>query len=178
MIRPESSRVVRGVPVGRDRDWIPVTTLAVPTVWLATADGLVCLDLVAVELAANGLRDGWTLTSHEAAFTADLLLQRGIQPGVINRLIGVSGTTLRKWFPTDDTPLHEALARIRSRADAGKLSAERARQNPAPCGTYHGAQRHQKRNEPVCPSCREAKRAADQHYRKHGTYVGAPSVAA
>ncbi|MBK3563189.1 MULTISPECIES: hypothetical protein [unclassified Streptomyces] len=166
------------MPVGRNRDWIPVTTLAVPTVWLATADGLVCLDLVAVELAANGLRDGWTLTSHEAAFTADLLLQRGMPPGVINRLIGVSGATFRKWFPTDDTPLHEALTRIRSRAEVGKLAAERAHQNRAQCGTYNGALRHRKRGEPLCSPCREAKKVADRHYRAHGTYIGAPGVAA
>jgi hypothetical protein len=167
---------VQGVPVGRHRGWIPVTTLSVPTVWMATAGGLVCLDLVAVELAVNNLRRGWTLTSHEAAYAADLMFRRGMQPGLIANRIGVSGATLRRWFPTDATPLPEALARIRPRTEAaqlGHMSRPQAR-----CGTYRGAQRHQRRQEPMCEPCREAKRVADRHYRQHGTYVGAPEVAA
>ncbi|WP_406200049.1 hypothetical protein OG331_25015 [Streptomyces sp. NBC_01017] len=169
---------VRGVPVGRHRDWMPVTTLAVPTVWLATADGIVCLDLVAVELAVNNLRRGWTLTSHEAAFAADFMFQRGVQYSVIAHRIGVSGDTLRRWFPTDDTPLNDALTRIRSRHEAQRLAAANPNRRRARCGTYAGAQRHKKRKEPMCGPCREAKRAADRHYREHGTYVGAPEIAA
>jgi hypothetical protein len=145
---------------------------------MATADGLVCLDLVAVELAANDLRQGWTLTSHEAAYAADFMFQRGVQYSVIAHRIGVSGDTLRKWFPTDDTPLNEALTRIRARSEAQKLAAGGTKRPRARCGTYQGAQRHQRRQEPMCEPCREAKRAADRHYRQHGTYVGAPEVAA
>lgn len=168
---------VAGAPVGRQRDWIPVTTLAVPTVWMATAEGLVCLDLVAVELAANGLRDGWTLTPPEAAYTADLLFQRGVRSGLISHRIGVSGTTLRKWFPTDDTPLSDALKQQRTRIEALQgMNEERSHQ--ARCGTYRGSQRHQRQGQPLCGPCREAKNLADRHYRKHGTYLGAPEVAA
>lgn len=177
-MRPQPRPIEHGVPVGRHRGWIPVTTLAVPTVWLATADGLVCIDLVAVELAANGLRKGWTLTSEEAAYTAALLFQRGVKHGMTSGLVGVSGSTLRKWFPTEETPLSEALARVKPRADVGKLSAERAADREAPkCGTYPAAERHRRRNEPVCPPCQEAKKAADRFYREHGTYIGAPQLA-
>ncbi|MFM9602726.1 hypothetical protein [Streptomyces turgidiscabies] len=151
-------------------------TLTVPTVWLATADGLVCLDLVAVELAVNGLRG--SLTPYEAVFAADFMFQRGLQRTTIANRLRQSGGTLRKWFPKDDTPLHEALAKVQTRADVQKLAAEKADQTRAQCGTYHGAQRHVKRDEPVCSPCREAKRAAERHYRRHGTYTGAPRVAA
>ncbi|MGW4728899.1 hypothetical protein ACWEQC_06910 [Streptomyces shenzhenensis] len=169
---------VRGVPVGRQRDWMPVTTRAVPTVWLATVDGLVCLDLVAIELAVNGHRQGWTLTSHEAAYAADLMFQRGVQHSVIAKRVGVSGTTIRRWFPTDDTPLNEAVARIRPRPSAEELAAARGERPVPRCGTYAGAQRHRRRREPLCEPCREAKRVADAYYREHGTYVGAPESAA
>ncbi len=169
---------VRGVPVGRHRGWIPVTTLSVPTVWMATAEGIVCLDLVAIELAVNNLRRAWTLTSHEAAYAADFMFQRGVQYSVIANRIGVSGDTLRRWFPTDDTPLNEALTRIRTRREAQQSAAARSSRPRARCGTYQGAQRHQRHKEPMCEPCREAKRAADRHYRQHGTYVGAPEIAA
>lgn len=162
-----------GVPAGRQREWIPVTTLSVPTVWMATADGLVCLDLVAVELAANGLRQGWTLTSHEAAFAADLMFQRGLQHGLIATRTGVSGDTIRRWFPTEETPLADALTRIRTRTPAPEET--RKAQSVPRCGTYGAAQRHVRRREPLDEPCRWAKAAADRHYRKHGTYVGAPN---
>jgi hypothetical protein len=163
-----------GVPAGRQRDWIPVTTLSVPTVWMATAEGIVCLDLIAVELAVNGLRQG-TLTSHEAAYAADYMFQHGMQHGLIATRTGVSGDTLRRWFPTETTPLREAFARIRSKAViAAERLANLPAKAPARCGTYTAAQRHVRRKEPLDEPCRMAKRAADRHYRKHGTYVGCP----
>lgn len=169
----------QGVPAGRQRDWIPVTTLSVPTVWMATAEGVVCLDLVAVELAANGLRQGWTLTSHEAAYAADLMFRHGMQHGLIATRTGVSGDTIRRWFPTDDTPLHEAFARIRSRTVvAAEQLAKLPRKPQARCGTYTAAQRHIRRKEPLDEPCRMAKRAGDRHYREHGTYVGCPEFSA
>ncbi|MEU6222283.1 hypothetical protein [Streptomyces sp. NPDC047042] len=97
-------RPVKGVPVGRRRDWIPVTTFAVPTVWMATADGLVLIDLVAVELAANGLRKGRRLTTDEAQYTASLLFARGIPYSLIAKRIGVSGATMQRWFPEQAVP--------------------------------------------------------------------------
>ncbi|WP_435643390.1 hypothetical protein ACR9VJ_18255 [Streptomyces sp. H49] len=143
---------------------------------MATAAGLVCLDLVAVELAANGLRKGWTLTSSEAAYTADLLFQRGVDYSVIAHRIGVSGATLRKWFPTDDTPLGEALSRIRTRSEASRATSGQ-RLEPIRCGTLPGYRRHQRRKEPQCEACRRARHAADRHFKEHGTYIGAPEVA-
>lgn len=165
-----------GVPVGRHREWIPITTLAVPSVWLATESGPVFLDLIAIERAVNGLRDGWTLTSHEAAYAADLMFQRGFLYSVIALRLGRSGETVRMWFPTDSTPLCEALTRIRNHSEASILGA--TKRPRAQCGTYQGSQRHRKRKEPQCEPCREARRAADRHYREHGTYAGAPTVAA
>ncbi|MFC8436540.1 hypothetical protein [Streptomyces sp. NPDC057253] len=164
---------------GRRRDWIRVTTLAVPTVWLASAEGLVCLDLVAVELAVNGLRaESWKLTGPEIAFAADVLLQRGTDRSVISRHLGIDRRTLRTWFPADTTALCEALTRVRTKAEWNQKMARRSGKAPAECGTYYGAQRHKRRKEPLCPPCQEAKNAGDRHYRKHGTYKGAPSVPA
>lgn len=171
-----SDAPINGVPAGRQRDWIPVTRLAVPTVWMATADGLVCLDLVAVEFAINGQRKGWTLTSFEAAYAADLLFQRGVDYSVIANRIGVSGETLRKWFPSDDTPLGEALSRVRTRLEASRAAA--VQKGPIRCGTLPGYRRHRRRKEPRCEACWHARRAAERHFKEHGTYVGAPEVAA
>lgn len=108
-----SVREYTGVPVGRQRDWITVTDLAVPTIWMATPDGLVLLDLIAVELAANGRRKGWTLTRDEARYTALLLFDRGVHYSTVAHRIGVSGTTIKAWFPHLAAPKndeHEARA--------------------------------------------------------------------
>ncbi|MEU6535562.1 hypothetical protein [Streptomyces sp. NPDC047000] len=148
-----------------------------PTVWLATAEGLVSLDLVAVELAVNGLRKGWTLTSHEAAYAAAYLFPRGVEYSVIANRVGVSGATLRRWFPADDTPLGEAMARIRTRQEALKVAVAKTVRPRVRCGTYQGARAHRRRKEPLDEACREALRVADRHYREHGTYIGAPEIA-
>ncbi|MCD7440288.1 hypothetical protein K4B79_18915 [Streptomyces lincolnensis] len=151
-----------------------------PTVWLATADGLMLLDLLAIELAVNGLRTGdWKLTGPETAFAADTLLQRGTDRALISRRLGIDYRTLRIWFPADDTPLCEALSRVRTQAEWRQEKAQRqSAAPPAQCGTYQGARRHSRRKEPLCPPCREAKNAGDRHYREHGTYKGAPTVSA
>ena len=176
-MRPANDTVVPGVHAGRSREWISVTTVAVPTVWLATADGLVLLDLLAIELAVIGLRtDGWRLTGPEAAYAAEVLLKRGTDRMRIARLIGTDYRTLRSWFPTDETPLAEALPRIGNRS-ALQVAAQTA-QPKSPCGTYYGARRHSRRKEPVCGPCKWAKNAANRHYRQHGTYVGAPEFIA
>lgn len=165
------ANAVRGVPVGRQRDWIPVTTLAVPTVWMATAEGLVCLDLVAVELAANGLRKGWTLTEDEARYTADLLFARDVPYSVIGRRIGASGATMQRWYPEQAVPQDERQAR----------PGERKKAPPPPeakCGTRRGYGRHHRRGEAPCQPCKDANAVADRYYRRHGTYIGAPEIAA
>lgn len=173
------NRPVTGVPAGRQRDWIPVTTLAVPTVWMATADGLVLLDLLAIELAVNGCRtDDWSLSGPETAYATDFLLQRGMDRSKIARLVGSDIRTLRSWFPEDDTPLGEALTRVRTKAEWNLEYRHRSSWTPAPCGTYRAAQRHGRRKEPLDEACRKAKRAADRHYKQHGTYVGSPEFRA
>ncbi|MFJ8992665.1 hypothetical protein ACIRQH_19990 [Streptomyces sp. NPDC102279] len=178
-MKPRNRERQYGSPLGRRRNWISVSPLAVPTVWMATPDGLICLDLIAVELAVNGLRKGWKLTSAEAAYATDLLLQRGVERLTISKLLGPDYRTLRSWFPKDDTPLGEALSRAQVSAEANPTVHKRPGRKPlACCGTYAAAMRHQKRKEPMDEPCRQAKRAADAFYRKHGTYVGFPGVAA
>ena len=175
-MRITNDTVVPGRLAGRARDWIRVTTATAPTAWLATADGLVLLDLLAIELAVNGLRtDGWRLTGPETAYAADVLLQRGMDRMRIARLIGIDRRTLRSWFPTHDTPLAEALTRVLTQAEWSQVRAQRRdRKPPAQCGTYQAAQRHRSRREPLDEACRWARNAGDRHYREHGTYIGAP----
>ncbi|WP_445524755.1 hypothetical protein [Streptomyces cyslabdanicus] len=162
---------VTGVPAGRQRGWIPVTTLAVPTVWMATPEGLVCLDLIAVELAANGLRKGWTLTSDEARYAAGLLFERQVPYSVVSVRTGTNGATLQAWFP-EQAVAKEGKARPRP----SKPKPAPKRKPPAPCGTYQGYRRHHRHREPACELCKEARRAADRHYRQHGRYVDTPEV--
>ncbi|MFF3310532.1 hypothetical protein [Streptomyces sp. NPDC002952] len=189
-MRPRNRDIEPGSLMGRRRDWITVTTLAVPTVWMAAPSGLVCLDLIAVEFAVNGIPADSRLTPPEAAYAAAMLLQRGVDRWQVAKLTGRDYRTLRSWFPNDDTPLSVALARIGRRdeqsekqplrRDEQRVKRPRRRRSEAepPCGTYLAAQRHRKRKEPLDGLCREAKRVADRYYRKHGTYIGAPSVAA
>lgn len=160
---------------GRDRDWISVPQMTVPTVWLATAEGLVSLDLIAIELAMNGRRKGWTLNGDEARYAARLMLDREVPYAVISARVGRSAATLRAWFPGEIEA--SADGRARSRPSKPKPEPKPVRA-VARCGTYYGAQRHIRRKEAVCPPCREAKNAGDRHYREHGTYKGAPSVPA
>ncbi|MBK3631607.1 hypothetical protein JHN52_01250 [Streptomyces sp. MBT97] len=152
-----------GVRIGRQRHWIRVTSISVPTVWMATAEGLVCLDLVAVELAANGLRKGWTLTPDEARYTARLLLDREVPYSIISQRVGANTETLRSWFPGEIAPASEQLARPQARPQCGTRR-----------GTRRGYRWHRARLEPPCPDCLEGNRVADRHYKEHGTYVGAP----
>lgn len=156
--------LVGGVPVGRQRDWIAVP-MGAPTVWMATPSGLVDLDLIAVELAINGLRDGWTLTPDEAFYAATVGFAHGLTYSVIAKRLGVSGTTMLGWFP-GGTP--EAAQNPRQAPRRTRQSAE--------CGTDAGYRRHYRLKEPTCAPCRAAKAASRRHYRKHGTYVGAPGA--
>ncbi|MEU3162230.1 hypothetical protein ACPCAJ_21290 [Streptomyces griseoincarnatus] len=157
---------------GRRPDWIRVP-MAAPTVWMATADGLVSLDLIAVERAANGERQGWTLTGDEARYAAQVMFQRGLSYSVIATRVGLSGSTIRDWFPEQTVTLDPRLARPRP-------SKPKPKRKPKPvvrCGTMQGYRRHHRRQDPPCDPCREAKRLADRYYAAHGTYVGAPEVA-
>ncbi|MFM9675816.1 hypothetical protein ACKI1N_10240 [Streptomyces brasiliscabiei] len=143
---------------------------------MATSDGLVCLDLIAVERALNGLRMGWTLTADEAYYAASLGFEHGLTYSRIAELIGVSGSTMRSWFPNHAVPAAEHLAR--PRGDGAAPPAPRKSRQPARCGTKAGYHRHYRHKEKPCEPCRAAKAVAHAHYRKHGTYVGAPEVAA
>lgn len=169
-MRLQPRTIEYGVPVGRQRDWIPVTTFAVPTVWMATADGLVLLDLIAVELAVNGLREGWTLTQDEKRFAIRLMLDRNVPYSTISTRVGASQATLSEWFPGEIQP-------VLIRSDRGQK--RRRKPTPSPvCGTRSGHARHVRLREQACQLCRDAKRLADRHYREHGTYVGAPTPVA
>ncbi|MDT0567872.1 hypothetical protein RM704_10390 [Streptomyces sp. DSM 3412] len=151
-----------GVPVGRQRDWIHVP-MGAPTVWMATPDGLACLDLIAVERALNGLRGEWTLSADEAFYAATVGFAHGLTYSVICERLGVSGSTMLAWFPG-------------GKAEAAQ--APRRSRQPAKCGTKAGYHRHYRHKEKPCEPCRAAKAVAHKYYREHGTYVGAPEVAA
>lgn len=168
-MRRHQPAVVGGVLAGRDQAWIRVP-MAFPTVWMATPDGLVCLDLIAVELAANGIRKGWTLTSEEARYAASVMFAHGLPYSTVAQRIGASGATMQSWFPEQAVPSDPRMARTRSTAKPKRTPKPR----PAiKCGTYPGYRRHIRRKEPTCAECRDAKNAADRHYTEHGTYIGA-----
>lgn len=144
-----------------------IRQLAVPTVWLATPDGLVCIDSIAVERAVKGQRSGWTLTEDEARYAAGLMLDSNVPYSVVSKRVGVNAVTLRAWFP-EAAPQSELMAR----------PGDRARKEPPKCGTRRGYYRHHRYKETPCKPCKAANAAADRYYRLHGTYEGAPEVAA
>ncbi|MFH8797690.1 hypothetical protein [Streptomyces sp. NPDC017941] len=143
---------------------ITVPTSA-PTVWLATSDGLVVVDMIAVDLAVNGGRRGWMLTRDEMRYAAGLMVDRKIPYSTVVKRLGVSTDRLREWFPEYVVPQQPGMARPGQR-------------RPNSCGTRRGYQAHTKRGQDPCGRCRAANTLADRHYRTHGTYVGAPGVAA
>ncbi|MFD3835354.1 hypothetical protein ACFWWC_03730 [Streptomyces sp. NPDC058642] len=173
MKRRDHLPVIPGVPVGRQRDSIPVLAYAAPdpTLTIDTPTGPVHIDLIAVERAVNGERAG-ALTRHEKQLAASLLFDRGISYSVIADRVGVSGTTLRSWFPEQAVTTNDRLAR-RPRSTHRRSRSEEAR-----CGTRRGYTQHRRRGEPACDRCTAANTLADRHYRLHGTTVGAPEVAA
>lgn len=143
---------------------------AAPTVWMATPDGLVCIDLIAIERAANGLREGWTLTEDEARYAASLLFEREMPYSVIARRLGISSAKIRAWFPDLAVPADECMSRTGTRKTSPRPAAA--------CGTRQGYGGHHRRGEAPCKPCKAAYAAADRHYRTHGTYVVAPEVTA
>ncbi|MFC7909018.1 hypothetical protein [Streptomyces nigra] len=144
-------------------EWVSVPNMTLPTVWMATPEGLVSVDLIAVELAMNGRRKGWTLSPDEARYAARVMLDKGISYSLISTRVGASTATLRAWFPGEIRPTAAHLAREGDRT----LS-------DAACGTVRGYRRHHRRQQTPCQPCKDANAAADLHYRKHGTYKGAP----
>ncbi|MFG2963540.1 hypothetical protein ACGFZS_09650 [Streptomyces sp. NPDC048288] len=148
--------------------WISVPGMTFPTVWLATPDGLVSLDLIAIERAMNGSRKGWTLDEDEAQYAARLMLDRKVPYSIIATRVGVNTDKLRAWFPGEIEPAKAFMARGGPRP---------ARSAEAACGTRSGYTRHQRLGEQTCPPCRAANALADRHYRKTGTYKGAPTLA-
>ena len=129
----------------------------------------------AKRLAAIGI-EVQTLTADEARYAATLLFERGLPYSVVANRIGVSGATMQDWFPEQAVPSNERQAR--PRGTKREPRAPRQPRQPARCGTKAGYHAHYRRGEKPCDPCREAKTVAHRHYRKHGTYVGAPEVAA
>ena len=143
---------------------IPLPRAATPTVFLASPDGAVSvIDTVAVEQAVTGKRSGWTLTDAEVQYAAPFMFEVVPYSVVCSRL-GVSAKRLKELFP-EVGPVRESAARPGERT-----------KRPAPCGTRRGYGAHKRRGEDACPRCKAANAAADRHYRRHGTYVGAPEM--
>ncbi|MFD4263795.1 hypothetical protein ACFWR9_40890 [Streptomyces sp. NPDC058534] len=149
-------------PAGRIR--IPQAP-ATPTFWLATSDGLVDIDAIAVERAMNGERKDWTLTEGEARYAAQIMFDQQVSYSVIAARLGRSTETLRRWFPGKVVPGSPALSRAGDRAEIR-------------CGTPQGYQAHHRRKETPCTLCKGANAAADRYYRLHGTRRGFPGIPA
>lgn len=153
-------------------EWISVPRTAVPTVWVATSDGLVSIDLIAIELAMNGRRKCWTLSPDEARYAARMMLDREVPYSLISARVGVGTATLRTWFPGEIVASGESLARPRGQATV------RTPRTVTVCGTRSGYRRHKSLLQEPCPACVLGYRAAERHYKKHGTYIGAPQITA
>ncbi|OYP09984.1 hypothetical protein CFC35_41960 [Streptomyces sp. FBKL.4005] len=146
-----------------DGDHIPIPRSAAPTVWLATSQGLVVIDTIAVEKAIKGERKGWTLTADEAHYAARIMFDHHVPYSVVAVRVGRSTETLRAWFPEEVVPSTPSRARGR-----GVKEIEH--------GTPRGYYAHHRRGETPCQPCKTANAIADRHYRLHGTRVGAPTV--
>ncbi|MEU8764961.1 hypothetical protein [Streptomyces sp. NPDC048659] len=136
---------------------IRVPRMAATTVFMAGPEGLAVIDLIAVERAMTGHRDGARLTQDEARYAASLLLEAGIGYTLVAALVGVDARKLKTLFP-DET--------------------KTTRSEPVVCGTTRGYRAHKSRGDAICRRCRAANAAADLHYKKTGSSVGAPAVAA
>ncbi|MEU6664257.1 hypothetical protein [Streptomyces sp. NPDC046821] len=123
------------------------------------------VDTVAVERAVRGERTDWTLTPAEIQYAAPFMFDLVPYSVVCSRL-GISATSLKKLFPE-----------VGPRSERAAHSGPRAKR-PAQCGTRRGYHAHKSGKEVACGSCKSANAAADRHYRLHGTYQGAPEVAA
>jgi hypothetical protein len=135
-------------------------------VWVASSDGSVSvIDTVAVEQAVRGHRSGWTLTLEEIEYAVPFMVDF-VPYSVISSRLGISAARLKTLFP-ELGPTSERAARPGPR-----------RRKQAICGTRSGYDAHKRRGEKACAGCRAANTAADRYYRTHGTYVGAPEVAA
>ncbi|MFC9265617.1 hypothetical protein ACFT25_38060 [Streptomyces hydrogenans] len=131
--------------------------MAETAVFMAGPEGLALIDLIAVERAVTGHRDGARLTKDEAHYAADLLLAADVAVTLVASLVGVGVNTLKVWFPE----------RTKS-----------VRLDPPKCGTRRGYLAHKRRGDAICRRCRTANAVADLHYKRTGSYDGAPAVAA
>ncbi|WP_037844036.1 hypothetical protein, partial [Streptomyces sp. NRRL F-5126] len=127
---------------------------ASPSIWLATSDGLVFIDTIAVERAMNGDRKGWTLTADEARYAAQVMFEHHVPYSVVAARVGRSTDTLRAWFPEHVVPATPRLARPGTRTRPG-----------VECGTPRGYRAHHRRKETPCERCKGANAAADRRYR-------------
>ena len=141
-----------------DGDLIRLNLPAAPTVWMATPDGLVVIDTIAVERAIKGDREGWTLTEDEARYAAELMFAHHVPYSVVADRVGRATETLRKWCPGQVEPSEPWRARGQGIA-----------RKPIEHGTNRGYQAHRRRGERACDSCRVANAEADRRYRLTGT---------
>ncbi|MFD0078904.1 hypothetical protein ACFVIY_41815 [Streptomyces sp. NPDC127166] len=141
---------------------VRVPQTSAPTVFMAGPEGLAVIDMIAVERAVTGHRDGARLTEDEARYAASLLLAESVPFSVAATLVGINANRLRGWFPE--------LAAIEVRRSI--------KHQPAPCGTRRGYQAHKRRGEDACIPCLTANRLADQRYRLTGSHSDVSAVAA
>lgn len=154
---------IHTIAPGSPRISLPPT--AAPTIFLATSEGLVVVDTIAVERAINGGRQGWTLTSGEAHYAASVMFEHGIAYSVVAARVGRSTDTLRRWFPEHVVPSTSAHARGGARKEIEH-------------GTQRGYRAHLRRPETPCKRCKAASAAADRRRRLTGTAKDVQGVAA
>ncbi|WP_031232924.1 hypothetical protein [Streptomyces niveus] len=143
---------------------ISLPSSAWPTVWLATADGLVLIDTIAVERAMNGDRQGWSLSEDEARYAAQIMFEHGVPYSVVASRTGKSVAVIRRWFPGQAVP---------------SVSTARPRNcKPIKCGTTRGYYAHHRRKETPCTECKAANASADRRYRLTGSSKAVTGVAA
>jgi hypothetical protein len=137
---------------------VQLPQMAAATVFMAGPAGpAAVIDVVAVERAVTGHRDGARLTLDEARYAASLLLAAGYSARTTGRMVGVIPEKVQAWYP-------EKVRTIE--------------RTPVRCGTRRGYRAHRARGESPCRACRTAEASAKLHYRYTGSYTGAPEVAA
>lgn len=127
-------------------DRIPIKTVA-PSIWLATPEGLVSIDTVAVERVINGDRT-ICLTRDEARYAAKLMADHGVSYPVIAARLGVCTMTVQRWLRVKRTSTRPG---------------ERAHRT---CGTLSGYHRHRRHKKKICSACRAAQARPAEEVRQ------------
>ncbi|MFE4613737.1 hypothetical protein ACFRK5_36155 [Streptomyces niveus] len=142
-VRPPGGTNPPPVPPAPPQQRLRLPAETVPTIWLATPDGMVSIDTVAVRRAVAGDRRGWKLTDDEAQYTAEILFSHDVSLSVVAARVGRTPGLVRSWLPG---------------------SAPVGTGKPVAHGTSAGYSQHVRAGEKACTECKaaEAKYRADR----------------